>query len=87
MYYIIYVDSKTVKRFQETCMDTVKISPKYQVVIPKKIRKTMGIKPGEKVQVFQYGDRIEYIPVKKVSEMRGFAYGIDTDIKREGDRE
>jgi AbrB family looped-hinge helix DNA binding protein len=67
-------------------METVKVSPKYQVVIPKKIRKAMGIKPGEKVHVFRYGNRIEYIPVKKVSEMRGAAYNIDTAIKREKDR-
>ncbi|MFB3894882.1 MAG: AbrB/MazE/SpoVT family DNA-binding domain-containing protein [bacterium] len=67
-------------------MESVKISPKYQVVIPLIIRKSLGLKPGVKVQVFQYENRIEYIPVKKIKEMRGFLKGIDTTIKRDKDR-
>ena len=67
-------------------MAVVTVSPKYQVVIPREVRNSMGIKPGEKVQVFQYEDRIEFIPVKKLSKMRGFVKGIDTAVKREKDR-
>ena len=65
---------------------TVKVSPKYQVVIPHSIRKALGIKPGEKVHVLQYENRIEYIPVKPIRKMRGFLKGIDTSVKREQDR-
>ena len=64
-------------------METVKVSPKFQVVIPRQIRKSLGIKPGTKVYVLQYEDRIEYIPVKKAKQMRGFLKGIDTTVKRE----
>ena len=67
-------------------MHTVKISPKYQVVIPKEVRDSLNLKPGQKIQVLQYRDRIEMIPYKKVTEMRGFLKGINTDFKREGDR-
>ena len=67
-------------------MAVVTVSPKYQVVIPRDVRKSMGIKPGEKVQIFQYEDRIEFVPVKKLSRMRGFIKGIDTAVKREKDR-
>lgn len=67
-------------------MAVVTVSPKYQVVIPRDVRESMGIKPGEKVQIFQYGDRIEFIPVKKLSRMRGFIKGINTVVKREKDR-
>jgi AbrB family looped-hinge helix DNA binding protein len=67
-------------------MQTVKVSPKYQVVIPREIRKLLGIKPGQKVQVIQYENRIELIPLKPVRKMRGFLKGIDTTIKRERDR-
>jgi len=67
-------------------METVKVSPKYQVVIPHTIRKALGIKPGEKVHVLQYENRIEYIPVKPIKKMRGFLKGIDTTILREKDR-
>jgi len=67
-------------------METVKVSPKYQVVIPLEIRKALGIKPGTKVRVLQYENRIEYIPVKEMKKMRGFLTGINTTIKREKDR-
>ncbi len=67
-------------------METVKVSPKYQVVIPVSIRKSLGVKPGTMVHVLQYANRIEYIPVKKMKTMRGFLSGIDTSIKREKDR-
>lgn len=67
-------------------METVKVSPKYQLVIPKTIRESLGIKPGVKVQVIQYESRIEYIPVRKIKDMRGFLKGIKTTVKREVDR-
>ncbi len=67
-------------------MTTVTVSPKYQVVIPKKVREKFKIKPGQKLQLIDYLDRIEFIPVKNIKDMRGFLKGIDTDIKREADR-
>lgn len=70
----------------EADMGAVKVSPKYQVVIPAEIRKSMGIRPGTKVYVLQYENRIEYVPVKDMKQMRGFLKGIDTSIKREKDR-
>lgn len=67
-------------------MKSVTISPKFQVVIPELIRQAMGLKAGEKVFVFQYENRIEYIPQKNMKEMRGFLKGIDTSVEREKDR-
>jgi AbrB family looped-hinge helix DNA binding protein len=67
-------------------VETVTISPKFQVVIPKRIRERLGLHPGQKVQAIQYGDRVELVPVRPISEMRGFLRGIDTDVPREGDR-
>lgn len=67
-------------------MKTVTISPKFQVVIPEVIREAMKLKAGEKVVVFQYENRIEYVPQRKLSEMRGFLRGLDTNIDRELDR-
>ena len=67
-------------------MDAVTVSPKFQVVIPKAVRKSLGIKPGQKVQVIQYGDRVELIPMKPIKQTRGFLKGIDTEIQRESDR-
>ncbi len=67
-------------------MKTVTVSPKYQVVIPRDVRETLSIKPGEKMQVIHYANRIELVPVKKVKSMRGFLKGIDTTVNREKDR-
>jgi len=67
-------------------MASVTVSPKFQVVIPKEIRKKFGLLPGQKIQVIVYGNRIELIPVMPVKRMRGFLKGIDTRVPREGDR-
>ena len=67
-------------------MKTVTVSPKYQVVIPRSVREKLSIKPGEKMQVINYADRIELVPVKKLKSMRGFLKGIDTSVLREKDR-
>jgi AbrB family looped-hinge helix DNA binding protein len=67
-------------------METVTVSPKFQVVIPRAIRNSLGIQPGQKVQVIRYGDRIELIPLRPIHEMRGYLRGIDTTVEREQDR-
>jgi len=67
-------------------METVTVSPKYQVVIPSAIRRSLDIRPGQKVQMIRYGDRVELILLRPVQEMRGFLRGIDTTVEREPDR-
>jgi AbrB family looped-hinge helix DNA binding protein len=67
-------------------VETITVSPKFQIVIPKEIRQKMKIKPGQKLHVFQSGNRIEYITIKDIVKSRGFLKGINTDIKRDGDR-
>ncbi|MEZ5536712.1 MAG: AbrB/MazE/SpoVT family DNA-binding domain-containing protein [Thiolinea sp.] len=67
-------------------MTAVTVSPKFQVVIPKEVRDSMGISSGQKIQVLTYKDRIELIPLKPMREMRGFLKGIDTEIVRDDDR-
>ena len=67
-------------------METITISPKFQVVIPKQIREKLGLSPGQKIQAIAYGDRIELIPIRPAVEMRGFLKGIDTHIERDTDR-
>ena len=67
-------------------METVSVSPKYQVVIPREIRTALGIRPGQKLQALRYGNRLELIPQQFIVEARGFLRGIDTHIEREDDR-
>jgi AbrB family looped-hinge helix DNA binding protein len=67
-------------------METVTVSPKFQVVIPKDIRERLKLRPGQKVQAILYDRRIELVPVRPISEMRGFLPGLDSDVPRDGDR-
>jgi AbrB family looped-hinge helix DNA binding protein len=78
LYYDIIIDGGS--------MQTVTISPKFQIVIPRPVRESMRLKPGQRVQVVEYGKRIELIPVSDISSMRGFVSGIDTAIDRNEDR-
>jgi AbrB family looped-hinge helix DNA binding protein len=67
-------------------METISISPKFQVVIPKSIREALGLVPGQKMQALRYGDRVELIPLRPLDQARGFLAGIDSQVEREGDR-
>lgn len=67
-------------------MTAVTVSPKFQIVIPKEVREAMGIVSGQKVQIMSYQGRIEVIPLKPMSEMRGFLKGIDTAVDKDDDR-
>ncbi|MGB5984752.1 MAG: AbrB/MazE/SpoVT family DNA-binding domain-containing protein [Desulfobacterales bacterium] len=67
-------------------MQSVTVSPKYQVVIPKAIRDALRLRPGQKLIVIEYDGRIELIPDRDISELRGFLKGIDTHFEREDDR-
>lgn len=68
-------------------MDTVKLSPKYQVMIPRSVREAMGLRPGQEVAVIRYRGRIELVPMSPVSEMRGMLRGIEATVDGETDRE
>ena len=67
-------------------MLSVKVSPKFQVVIPKEIRESLHLSPGQRMQVVQYDNRIELIPERDIDELEGFLKGINTSFSREADR-
>ena len=67
-------------------METVSVSPKFQVVVPKSIRDAMGLQPGQKMHVMRYGDRVELMPVRSLAQARGFLAGMDSRVGREDDR-
>ena len=67
-------------------MQTVTVSPKYQVVIPRAVRQALRLRPGQKMQVLEYEGRIEFIPERDITELRGFLKGINTEFEREEDR-
>ena len=67
-------------------MTAVTVSPKYQIVIPKDVRESMGIKSGQKIQVLMYKNRIELIPLQPMGKLRGIAKRINKSFKRDEDR-
>jgi AbrB family looped-hinge helix DNA binding protein len=66
-------------------METVTISPKFQIVIPQRIRESMGLRSGEKARTLSFRNRIEVIPVRDIRSLRGYLKGIDTTFVRDGD--
>jgi AbrB family looped-hinge helix DNA binding protein len=64
-------------------MVSVTVSPKYQVAIPLKFRKLLGVKPGQTMRVIAYEDQLVMILLRPIKEARGSLKGIDTSIPRE----
>jgi AbrB family looped-hinge helix DNA binding protein len=67
-------------------MAKITVSSKYQVVIPKEIRETIGLQVGAKLEIISYGSRIELVPLQPMKKLKGIFKGIDTEIPREEDR-
>ena len=70
----------------EDVMQEVKVSPKFQVVIPKDVNDALDLRPGQKMKIMVCDRRIELIPDRKPSDLRGFLRGVDIDFVREDDR-
>lgn len=66
-------------------MDAVTLSPKYQVVIPRRIRERMNLRPGIKLQLISFDDRIELIPLRPMRSLKGLLKGLDSRFERERD--
>ena len=64
-------------------MNTVTVSTKFQVVIPEKLRKEMGIRPGQRFEVLEYEGCLEFVPIKDVRSLRGSLKGLNTRAVRE----
>jgi AbrB family looped-hinge helix DNA binding protein len=67
-------------------MNTVTLSNKYQLDLPKEISETFGLEAGDSFEIISYNNRIELIPIKPIQKLKGIFKGIDTNIVRENDR-
>jgi AbrB family looped-hinge helix DNA binding protein len=67
----------------EVLVNTVTVSTKFQVVIPEKLRKEMGIRPGQRFEVLEYEGCLEFVPIKDVRSLRGSLKGLNTRAVRE----
>jgi AbrB family looped-hinge helix DNA binding protein len=67
-------------------METVTVSPKFQVVIPRAVRERLKLQPGAESAVLEFNGSVCLMPLKSPSSLRGIARGIDTNVVREPDR-
>jgi AbrB family looped-hinge helix DNA binding protein len=68
-------------------MGIVKLSSKFQVVIPQDVREKLDLKPGQKIVVIEKDGVLHLIPQKPIREMRGFVKKINTHkLRNEEDR-
>jgi AbrB family looped-hinge helix DNA binding protein len=69
-------------------MEAVTISSKYQVVIPREVRKQFNLKPGQKIMFIPYNGTLRVVVVPPIKKARGMLKGINTDnIREEADEE
>lgn len=66
-------------------VNSVTVSPKFQVVIPLAVRERMNIRPGERLEVISLDDCIELVPIRPMQEMKGFLKGFDPGFQRDED--
>ena len=69
-------------------MEVVTISSKYQIVIPKEVRKQFNLKPGQKIMFIPYNGTLRVIMIPPIKKARGMLKGINTEnIREEVDEE
>ena len=67
-------------------MNTVTVSPKFQVVIPLAVRQRMALRPGAKLMVVEFNGGLRLMPLQPAAALRGIARGIDIALSNEADR-
>lgn len=68
-------------------MNEVKVSPKYQVVIPLDVRTRLHIKPGQKLSIIVGEGSLALLPERSIKEMEGILRDISSEFVREPDRD
>ncbi|MFW6089311.1 MAG: AbrB/MazE/SpoVT family DNA-binding domain-containing protein [Gemmatimonadota bacterium] len=67
-------------------MRLVTVSRGYRITIPRDVRERLGIEPGQRLQVVDYRERIELLPLRSPGELRGFLRGTTSSFERGPDR-
>jgi AbrB family looped-hinge helix DNA binding protein len=57
-------------------MQTVKVSPKFQVVIPKELRVRLKLRPGQDLAIYEVDGQIRLEISQKPKGLRGLARGL-----------
>ena len=61
-------------------MTSVALSPKFQIVIPKDVRKALNLVAGQRMEARVVGDHVELVPELPITSIRGMCPGINTDV-------
>jgi len=65
-------------------MKTVRVSPKFQVVIPKQLRERLKLRPGQDLAIYEVEGQIRLEISQKPKSLRGLARGLQW---KESDRD
>lgn len=76
MEYDMYIDTRVGGIKMKTAMAKVKVSPKFQIVIPKAIREEMRLQPGQELLLYLHDGTLRLNPPRSIRELRGIAKGI-----------
>jgi AbrB family looped-hinge helix DNA binding protein len=68
---------------REVLMAQAVVSPKYQIVIPKEVRREIGLKSGQVLQIISKGGVIAMVPDQPIGRMRGYLKGMKARTLRE----
>ena len=58
-------------------MDVVKVSTKFQIVLPKAVRERLGIRPGQRLGVVEKDGVAHLVPLRSLDELRRYFEGVD----------
>ncbi len=64
-------------------MNTITLTDNFELRVPDDVRDAMHLKAGTQFRLIPYDGRLEFVPIRKPSELRGFARGMDLDIERD----
>jgi AbrB family looped-hinge helix DNA binding protein len=64
-------------------MTSVAISPKFQIVIPKEVRRLFSLVPSQRVDIRAEDGKIIVVPVQPMSAACGIFPGLDTDVSND----
>ena len=70
-------------------MEEVTVSPKYQIVIPKKVRESLKIRPGQKLNMVAEERSIVLLPQRSMKELQEYFSSVPFpgEFERDPDRE
>ncbi len=56
--------------------EKVKVSPKFQIVIPKSLRQELKIEAGQQLLIYSMDGSLRLVPDRPIKELRGIARGM-----------